>query len=333
MTKFFKFLFFSTLVTGSLISISSMSWFCSWMGLEINLLSFIPIMKTPNNKYSSESVSKYFMTQAMASFILLFSMLLFTNLNEFSFELENNMLASTFMSSAIMMKMGAAPLHFWFPEVASGISWNSNLILLTWQKIAPMMILSYLNLMPKMMILFILTSSIVGSMMGLNQTCLRKILAYSSINHISWMLAALMCSVSTWLMYFLIYSFMNLVIIKSLKLWKIYYIIQMNNIKNNPNKMLFMLNFFSLGGLPPFLGFLPKWITIQQTSNSYLFLVTTIMIIFTLITLFFYLRITFSSMSLYSKHSNINKYKNNTFLSIIALTIFPMSMILVMFMM
>nr|AOY39772.1 NADH dehydrogenase subunit 2 [Xyleborinus saxesenii] len=326
MFKFFKLLFLSTLILGSLMSISSMSWFCSWIGLEINLLSFIALMKTPNNKYSSESISKYFMTQAMASFILLFSVLLITNSHNFNFEINNSM-PTLFLSSAILMKMGAAPLHFWFPEVASGISWNSNLILLTWQKVAPMMILSYLTLMPSLMIMFILASSIVGSMTGLNQTCMRKIMAYSSINHISWMLSAMMCSMSTWLMYLTIYSFMNMVIIIMLKSWKIYFIAQINNIKNNSNKMLFMLNFFSLGGLPPFTGFIPKWITIQQLSNSSFYFLVTILIMFTLVTLFFYLRISFSSMSLYSKTSNTQNYKNNTSMSITALTILPLIML------
>nr|AOY40046.1 NADH dehydrogenase subunit 2 [Scolytinae sp. BMNH 1040341] len=321
MFKFFKLLFLNSLVLGTLIAISSMSWFYSWIGLEVNLLSFIPLMKTPNNKFSSESIAKYFMTQAMASFILLFSIILFTNLKEFNFELNN--LTSMLMSSAIFMKMGAAPLHFWFPEVASGISWNSNLILLTWQKIAPMIIMSYLILIPSMMILFIVSSSIIGSVIGLNQTCMRKILAYSSINHLSWMLSALMCSVNTWLIYFLIYSILNFTIIYSLSLWKIWFISQTNKIKNTPEKMIFMLNFFSLGGLPPFTGFIPKWITINQLSNNSLFLLMTILISFTLLTLFFYLRITFSSLSLYSNNSMFMKPSNNMFLSISSLTIIP----------
>nr|AML25757.1 NADH dehydrogenase subunit 2 [Scolytinae sp. BMNH 1274287] len=321
MFKFFKFLFFSTLTLGSIMAISSLSWFYSWIGLEINLLSFIPLMKTPKNKFSSESISKYFMTQAMASFILLFSIIFFTNLKDFNFELNN--LTSILMSSAIFMKMGAAPLHFWLPEVASGISWNSNLILLTWQKIAPMIIMSYLMLIPSIMILFIVTSSIIGSMIGLNQTCMRKIMAYSSINHISWMLSAMLCSMNTWLIYFLIYSILNFTIINSLKPWKIWYTPQINKIKNTPEKIIFMLNFFSLGGLPPFTGFLPKWITINQLSNSSMFTLMTILIMFTLVTLFFYLRITFSTLTLYSNNSMPGSPKNSMTLNICMLTIIP----------
>nr|AOY39487.1 NADH dehydrogenase subunit 2 [Scolytinae sp. BMNH 1039965] len=322
MSKFFKILFLNTLMMGSIISISSLSWFYTWVGLEINLMSFIAMMKTPNNKYSSESIVKYFMTQAMASFILLFSIILFTNLKEFNFELNN--FSSMMMSLAIFMKMGAAPLHFWFPEVSSGISWNSNLILLTWQKLAPMIIMSYLILMPTLMVMFILTSSIVGSMMGFNQTCMRKILSYSSINHMSWMISSIMCSMNTWLIYFLVYSMMNIIIIKNLKSWNIYFIMQLNKISNKTEKMIFMLNMFSLGGLPPFTGFIPKWITINQLSNNNLFMMTTIMITFTLLTLFFYLRITFSSLTMYSSNSMIKVPNINIMYTILSLIIMPM---------
>nr|YP_009442020.1 NADH dehydrogenase subunit 2 [Cyclorhipidion bodoanus]AOY40241.1 NADH dehydrogenase subunit 2 [Cyclorhipidion bodoanus] len=314
-------MFFTVLVLGTLMSISSMSWMCAWIGLEINMLSFITLMKSPNNKYSSESISKYFMTQAMASFILLFSIIMYSNSKSFNYTLNN--FSSSMMSMSIFMKMGASPLHFWFPEVASGISWDSNLILLTIQKIAPMILLSYMKMMPSLMILFILSSSIVGSLLGLNQMCLRKILAYSSINHMSWMLSSMLCSMSTWLIYFFTYSIMNLVIINTLKSWKIYTLPQMNNIKHSTNKTIFMLNFFSLGGLPPFLGFLPKWITINQLSNSSFFFLSTLLISFTLITLFFYLRMSFSSLTLYSSNPFIKKFNNKLLMSMITLTAMP----------
>nr|YP_009441825.1 NADH dehydrogenase subunit 2 [Xylosandrus germanus]AOY39578.1 NADH dehydrogenase subunit 2 [Xylosandrus germanus] len=321
MTKFFKLLFLSTLMLGSMISISSISWFCSWIGLEINLLSFITIMKTPNNKYSTESISKYFLTQAMASFVLLFAIILYTNSKEFNFDL--NSVTSTFMSSAIFMKMGAAPLHFWFPEVASGISWNSNLILLTWQKIAPMILISYLDILPNLMILFIVSSSIMGSLMGMNQTCMRKIMSYSSINHMSWMISSTLCSMNTWLLYFMIYSLMNTVIIYTMKMWKINFISQINSIKNNSSKIVFMMNLLSLGGLPPFTGFVPKWITINQLSYNSMFFLTFVMIIFTLVTLFFYLRISFSTLTLFVNNSMILKPKNNLTSSVVVLTTLP----------
>lgn len=196
--------------------------------------------------------------------------------------------------------------------------------MLTWQKVAPIIILSYLTLIPRLIIIFILASRIVGRITGLNQTCIRKIIAYSSINHIRWMLSAIICSISTWLIYLTIYSFINMVIIIILKSWKIYFIAQINNIKNNSNKILFILNFFSLGGLPPFTGFIPKWITIQQLRNRSFYFLVTILIIFTLVTLFFYLRISFSRISLYSKTSNTQNYKNNTSIRITALTILPL---------
>nr|YP_009441851.1 NADH dehydrogenase subunit 2 [Dryocoetes villosus]AOY39604.1 NADH dehydrogenase subunit 2 [Dryocoetes villosus] len=329
MTQFYKLLFLSTLLMSTLITISSLSWISSWIGLESNLLSFIPLMKSQKNKFSSESISKYFMTQAMASFLLLFSVVVFSSSKSFNFSLDN--ITSMLMGSSLMMKMGAAPLHFWFPEVSSGISWNSNMILLTWQKIAPMMLISYLNIFNQLMFMFIMSSTIIGSMGGLNQICMRKILTYSSINHIGWMLAAMLCSLNTWMLYFSIYFIINIMIMKILKSYKIFFISQMGKIKNKSMKMLFMMNFFSLGGLPPFLGFLPKWITINNLNNNNYYMFTVILIIFTLISLFFYLRITFASFSLYSNMSYTYNYKMNfinSAMSLMSLLMMPLSILL-----
>lgn len=209
------------------------------------------------------------------------------------------------------------------PEVARGISWNSNIILLTWQKIAPIIILSYTNIIPNLIIIFILSSRIVGRIAGLNQTCIRKIIAYSSINHVGWMLSSILCSISTWLIYFSIYLLINIVIINALKTWKIYFISQINSIKNKPNKIIILINLLSLGGLPPFTGFVPKWITINQLRNNSLFFLSTVLIIFTLITLFFYLRISFCRLTIYSNNSILNKSKTNLLIRIVLLTTIP----------
>lgn len=66
------------------------------------------------------------------------------------------------------------------------------------------------------------------------------------------------------------------------------------------------MNFLSLGGLPPFLGFLPKWLTILSLINNNIYFISSIIIILTLITLYFYTRIIFSSLT-------INNYENIIF--------------------
>nr|YP_009441942.1 NADH dehydrogenase subunit 2 [Pityogenes bidentatus]AOY40163.1 NADH dehydrogenase subunit 2 [Pityogenes bidentatus] len=311
-------LFSFTLMTGTLISISSSTWFMAWIGLEMNLLSLTPLMKTHKNKYSAEATIKYFITQAMASATLIFSIILFLGLKNNLFELAT--MTAPLISLPLLMKMGCAPFHFWLPEVVSGISWNLNMLILTWQKIAPMIMMFYTIYSPLLLSMFIIISSAIGSIGGLNQTCMRKLLVYSSINHIGWMLSCLMNSLSTWLIYFIIYSLINMNIILLLKNNKIYFFWQMNKISFNKSiKFLFMMNFLSLGGLPPFLGFFIKWMVINEMVINNFIVLTLMMILFTLIALFFYTRITFSTLTL-SMMENMKIFysKTNFMMSLIS---------------
>nr|UFK62207.1 NADH dehydrogenase subunit 2 [Habroscelimorpha dorsalis venusta]UFK62220.1 NADH dehydrogenase subunit 2 [Habroscelimorpha dorsalis saulcyi] len=328
----YKLIFLLTLMMGTLISVSSITWLGTWMGLEINLLSFIPLMKEKNNSYSSESSMKYFLVQAMASAVFFFSIILISGLNSLNSEIH---LATEFMlmiiNSSLLLKMGAAPFHFWFPEIIEGMSWINSLILMTWQKIAPMMILSYCLKSSNFILAIIVSCSIVGSIGGLNQTSLRKIMAFSSINHIGWMIGSFLSNEIIWLIYFTIYSTISAAIILMLNSFNIFYLSQMFTLmsKNILIKFSMLMNLLSLGGLPPFLGFFPKWMIIQQLSNKYS-LIVLVMIMATLITLFFYMRIAYTSVII--NHNQMNfmiSIKNEmstmslifTFISLTGLTI------------
>nr|YP_009128659.1 NADH dehydrogenase subunit 2 [Eucryptorrhynchus scrobiculatus]AJR19202.1 NADH dehydrogenase subunit 2 [Eucryptorrhynchus scrobiculatus]AJZ71907.1 NADH dehydrogenase subunit 2 [Eucryptorrhynchus scrobiculatus]UNO31858.1 NADH dehydrogenase subunit 2 [Eucryptorrhynchus scrobiculatus] len=314
MMNFYKFLFINLMFSSTLISISSTSWFNAWIGLEMNLLSIMPLMKSSNNKYSAEAMIKYFIIQTMASSILLFSILIYSNLKIFN--TNSTHLFSILINSSLLMKMGAAPFHFWLPEVLSGLNWQMNFTILTWQKIAPMILLSYTILLPSFLSIIIILSSLISGIYGLNQNCLRKILAFSSINHMSWMISIIMNSLNTWMYYFLIYSIINMNIMFIFNKYQIYYIKQLNKLftYNKTMKFIFMLNFLSLGGLPPFLGFFPKWMTIYFLINKSFFTLSFILIVFTMISLYFYLRITFPTFTLNSNESLIKTFNKINFL-------------------
>nr|YP_009499367.1 NADH dehydrogenase subunit 2 [Andraca olivacea]AWT58359.1 NADH dehydrogenase subunit 2 [Andraca olivacea] len=284
---FFLFiLFFSTF-----IAISSNSWFGCWIGMEINLLSFIPLISTPNNLMTSEASLKYFLTQALASinflFIILFKLILIQN-----FELNN--FISIIINSSLLMKMGSTPFHFWFPNVIEGLSWFNNFILMTWQKITPMILLSYYFNKNFLFFTIILNISI-GAIGGLSQTSLRKLMAFSSINNLGWMIFAIMISENLWLFYFFMYSFLISIMCFLFYISNTFFINQLfiNNI-NFSIKMNLLINFLSLGGLPPFIGFTPKWIIINFLMNNKLYLLTLIFILMSLIIIFFYIRIIYS---------------------------------------
>nr|AMP43807.1 NADH dehydrogenase subunit 2 [Suragina sp. KW-2016] len=314
-----KMLFMSTLMIGSMIAISANSWLTAWMGLEINLLSFIPLMNNNSNMMPTEASLKYFLTQSLASMILLFAIIISMMKFNFTFQFYFNNLSNLMIMSTLLLKMGAAPFHFWFPNVMEGLSWNNNFILMTWQKIAPMMLISYFNLHNFMMTI-ILFSIIIGSLGGLNQTSLRKIMAFSSINHLGWMLCSMNFSENMWFTYFLFYSFISLNIIMFFNMFQIFHMNQLFSIFFNSKitKFLMFMNLLSLGGLPPFLGFIPKWLVIQYLSINKQFMLLTLMTCMTLITLYFYLRICYSAFMLNYNENNwiINMTYNSIFMNL-----------------
>nr|YP_010564728.1 NADH dehydrogenase subunit 2 [Volucella rufimargina]UZA61131.1 NADH dehydrogenase subunit 2 [Volucella rufimargina] len=297
-----KIMFIFILMMSTMITISSNSWLSAWMGLEINLLSFIPLM-SDNNLMSNEASLKYFLTQTLASSILLFSMIML--MYKINFMNQTNSFIKMMMMSTLLMKTGAAPFHFWFPTVTEGLNWMNSLILMTWQKIAPLMLISYLNI-KFMMMWSIFLSILIGALGGLNQTSLRKLMTFSSINHLGWMLMNMYSNESLWITYFMFYTFLSFNLIYMFNMFKLFHINQLFMLFffNKNLKFSLFLNLLSLGGLPPFLGFIPKWLTIQYLSiNNQLFMLT-MMIIMTLLTLYFYLRLCYTTFML-------NYFENN----------------------
>nr|QYJ55428.1 NADH dehydrogenase subunit 2 [Anopheles sacharovi]QYJ55441.1 NADH dehydrogenase subunit 2 [Anopheles sacharovi]QYJ55454.1 NADH dehydrogenase subunit 2 [Anopheles sacharovi] len=321
MKKISNNIFFITLIFGTLVTISSNSWLGAWMGLEINLLSFIPLMNdNKKNLLTSESSLKYFLTQAFASSILLFAIIMLMFFYNSNFLMMNNY-NEILILSTLMLKSGAAPFHFWFPEVMEGLSWFNSLILMTWQKIAPLMLISY-NFIYNFFMISIILSMLIGSLGGLNQTSIRKLMAFSSINHLGWMLLAMMNNEMLWMTYFLIYSLLSISIVMMFNNFKLFYFNQIFNISlmNPIIKLLIFLNLLSLGGLPPFLGFLPKWLVIQNLTNMGQLFILMISVCLTLITLFFYLRLSYSIYMLnYQKNSWMLKNNYNNKMSSITL--------------
>lgn len=268
------------------------------------MLSFIPLIRDSNNLKSTEASLKYFLTQALASTVLLFSVILLILKNNINYE-TNRSFISIIILSTLLIKRGAAPFHFWFPNLIEGLTWINSLLLITWQKIAPLILISYLNL-KNLLLISVILSVIIGALGGLNQTSLRKLIAYSSINHLGWILRALIISESVWFVYFLFYSFLSFTLTFIFNIFKLFHLNQLFSLfsQNKIIKFILFINFLSLGGLPPFLGFFPKWIVIQQITYCNQYFQLFIILISTLITLFFYLRICYSAFIL-------NYYENN----------------------
>nr|YP_010352982.1 NADH dehydrogenase subunit 2 [Prionopetalum kraepelini]UOF70465.1 NADH dehydrogenase subunit 2 [Prionopetalum kraepelini] len=297
------------IITGTLITISSSSWFMAWVGLEVNLMAFIPLIVS-NNKLSNESTLKYFFIQATGSIIIFMSIIIMgqTNMSN-SMDLQN-IIKHSLVPLALMLKLGAAPFHFWFPSLMEGMNWMASSFLLTWQKIAPLFLMTSYYTFKPLLYMTIIMSAIIGSMGGLNQMFLRKLMAYSSINHLSWMILASSLSFNIVTLYFFIYSTITIIILLLLSYNNSIHINQLlhNSYSLSTLTVILFMNFLSLGGLPPFLGFFPKWIVLTTTIMNSMFLLSLVLVMCSILTLYFYLRVSFNLLMITPKLIWFNKY-------------------------
>nr|ANJ70316.1 NADH dehydrogenase subunit 2 [Athous haemorrhoidalis] len=332
-------MFFTIIVLSTLISISSYSWLGMWLGLEINLLSIIPLMQNQKNILSTESSIKYFIVQAIASTIILASIIVMMISKNIPMNLEISNLTILTMNSALLTKMGMAPFHFWFPEVMEGLNWMNCLLILTWQKITPMVLLMYNMKFIMFLTMIIVLSMIISGIMGVNQVSLRKILTYSSINHMGWMISTMIIFQTIWMSYFMIYTIISINLVLILKTFNVFFLNQLYQSLNNNimPKLFFIMNFLSLSGIPPFLGFMPKWLTIQALLFKNMVFLPTVMIIFTIIMIFMYIRITISTLLMnvnemnWKETLNLMKFKSMTMSLMNFLTISSLIMVTILF--
>nr|ALS46306.1 NADH dehydrogenase subunit 2 [Glycera cf. oxycephala FS21] len=324
-------LFSLTLFTGTLMSLSSNHWIYVWMGFEMNLMSFIPMILHSNSNQETEAAVKYFLTQALGSSMILLAAL---SISFSSFSVFSSNLMMLMITFSLMVKMGAAPFHFWLPQVMMSISWTSCMILATWQKIAPLFIIASISstLSNKFMMSLGAIGAIIGGLGGLNQTHLRPLLAYSSISHLGWMMSATCISMYSTTIYFSIYALttLSIMLIMYFNTTKSNYISSLTNTSLALSSSLMIL-FLSLGGLPPLLGFFPKWIMIKSMIAQNMMMFTTFMILGSLISLFYYMSLFFNmytnySMEMYKNKASPSLMISTTIIATMTLGLIPMIM-------
>nr|AAP72077.1 NADH dehydrogenase subunit II [Craugastor cf. mexicanus UTA A-55247] len=299
-----------SLILGSLITFSSHSWMLAWLGLELNTLAIIPLMTKSQHPRANEAATKYFLAQAMASALMMSAIILNNYLTGNLFFISHRITPTLIFTVALAIKMGMTPFHFWLPDVLQGLPLSTGLIMSTWQKFPSLALFIQLShhLDLKLLVPMGLASTVVGALGGINQTQIRKILAYSSIANLGWLAAVVKLCPHLALFNFFIYAvltsalFIMFMALKALNMPKL-----MMSWANSPAiASAAVLTLLSLAGLPPLTGFMPKLLITQELLNNDYILVTAIMFFTTLLTLFFYLRmayimtLTMSSSTSYS---------------------------------
>nr|YP_009689553.1 NADH dehydrogenase subunit 2 [Tringa nebularia]QEF30149.1 NADH dehydrogenase subunit 2 [Tringa nebularia] len=334
-----KLIFSMSLLLGTTITISSNHWMMAWTGLEINTLAIIPLISKSHHPRAIEAAIKYFLVQAAASTLVLFSSTVnawFTG--QWDITQLTHPTSCLLLTTAIAMKLGLVPFHFWFPEVLQGSTLPTALLLSTMMKFPPITILFLTSnsLNPTLLTTMAIASAGLGGWMGLNQTQIRKILAFSSIAHLGWMAIIIIYNPKLTLLTFYLYSLMTTTVFLSLNTTKTLKLSTMMTswTKTPMLNATLMLTLLSLAGLPPLTGFLPKWLIIQELTKQEMTTVATIIAMLSLLGLFFYLRLAYySTITLppnstnHMKQWHTNK-PTNTLLAILAslsISLLPLS--------
>nr|AHY87325.1 NADH dehydrogenase subunit 2 [Turdoides striata] len=319
MTPQAKLMFTISLLLGTTITISSNHWITAWAGLEINTLAILPLISKSHHPRAIEAATKYFLTQAAASTLVLFSGM--TNAwytGQWDITQLTHPTSCLILTSAIAMKLGLAPFHFWFPEVLQGSSLTTGLILSTLMKFPPITLLFMTSpsLNQTLLTSMAILSAALGGWMGLNQTQIRKILAFSSISHLGWMALIISYSPKLALLNFYLYALMTTTVflalnsINTLKLSTL-----MTAWTKTPAlSAMLLLAMLSLAGLPPLTGFLPKWLIIQELTKQDMAATAAVISLLSLLSLFFYLRLAYCASITLPPHTtnHMKRWRTNS---------------------
>nr|ATU86616.1 NADH dehydrogenase subunit 2 [Lonchura flaviprymna] len=293
-----KLVFITSLLLGSTITISSNHWIMAWTGLEINTLAILPLISKSHHPRAIEAATKYFLTQAAASALVLFSSMINAwHTGQWDITQLTHPVSCLILTSAIAMKLGLVPFHFWFPEVLQGSPLTTGLILSTAMKLPPLTLLFMTSpsLNPTLLVTLAILSAALGGWMGLNQTQTRKILAFSSIAHLGWMAIIITYNPKLTLLNFYLYALMTATVFMTLNSMKVLKLSTLMTAWTKAPSLsaILLLTLLSLAGLPPMTGFLPKWLIIQELTKQDMAPTATIISLLSLLGLFFYLRLAY----------------------------------------
>lgn len=328
-------------ILGMLLLISSRDLIVMYLSIETMSLSlYVLAAIRRTGQYSTEAGLKYFILGALSSGMLLFGAALIyitTGLTEWE-SISNYVwlaphntevgtigllgsaqrglwgveLGSMFILLALLFKLGAAPLHMWLPDVYEGAPTIVTAFFSIVPKIA---ILSFLislvygpllgifeNLVQPIFILSGLLSIFIGSIAAINQTKIKRLLAYSAIAHMGWILLGLgigtLLSIQAALIYIILYIVMTInsfsfVLSYYDKGFGNHYITQLSGLsrKEPVLAITFSLCLLSIAGIPPLAGFFSKYNILLALIDENYIIVSILGIVVSVIGSFYYIRI------------------------------------------
>lgn len=353
---------FATL--GILVMASAHNFILIYLGLELlSLCLYALVAYVRDSNDASEAAIKYFVLGAIASGMLLYGMSILyglsgtLNLAELSHYLknisENNIpliFALTFVVVGVAFKFGAIPFHMWVPDVYQGAPTAITLFIATAPKFAAfIMAFRLLNdglqelliNWQGMLIILAALSLIFGNIIAIAQSNIKRMLAYSTISHIGFVLLGLLSGenfgYAAALFYTVVYVLMaagafGVLVLLSHQNKEVDALADLKGLsKSNPwFALMMLLLMFSMAGVPLTVGFYAKLYILQSLIHDEMLWLAILAIVMTIVGAFYYLRVVkfmyFDEVEekLYTQHSILAQtVLSINGLSIVALFIFP----------
>jgi len=315
-------------ILGMMVMVSGHSLLTLYLGLEIMSLSLYALIATARDRASAiEAALKYFVLGAIASGLLLYGMSMIYGISgsldiaQISSFASASTLGSqqtlilnfglVFLVIGIAFKLGAVPFHMWVPDVYQGSPTSVTMFLSTVPKIAAIALLIRLlidglgdlqHYWADLFMILAVLSIAIGSLVALTQTNIKRMLAYSTISHIGFVLLGFVTGVvdgyGAAVFYVLAYILMSLaafgsIIVLNRKGFEADQISDFQGLsKHSPWFALIMLVvMLSMAGVPPFIGFYSKLFILQQVVAQGYVILAIAAVIFAVISAYYYLQI------------------------------------------
>lgn len=311
-------------VLGMMVLISAHSFLTIYLGLELlSLCMYAMVAMQRDSAVASESAMKYFVLGAIASGILLYGMSmiygatgsldLFTIGKAVAAKPHNIMLVfgMVFLIVGIAFKLGAVPFHMWLPDVYHGSPTAVTIYIGSAPKLAAfaMMMRLLVDGMASLhvqwqdiLIILAVASMAIGNIVAIAQTNLKRMLAYSTISHVGFILLGVLAGTSAGyaasMFYTIIYTIMALggfgiILLMSRQGYESD---QLNDLRGLNQRspwfaFMMMIFMFSMAGVPPFVGFWAKLTVLKAVINIDLVWLAIVAVSFSVIGAFYYLRV------------------------------------------
>ena len=311
-----KILFGPLLILRIYFGLSRRRLFVSWFRLELNVIRVVPLLCLRRDQFSSEVRLKYFLVQGWASRIFLFRI-----------SLQMLGVATiALLGVALGLKLGAAPLHFWFIRCLRTRTYENLFILSTVQKVLP---LYFLILIERwgLIRLYRGLSAFIASWGVFNRRNLSVILGYSSVFTLGWLLAARLQRDIMWVRYLITYRIGLLGLLLLLKEVNLVSVSQLKFIKTSfMGQIVLFLLLIAIGGLPPFFSFWLKLIIFESVIKRFHIFLGLILLLRSFWFMYLYIRIRFYRL-IEARREKCNSVVQNCFRRLAIIRVFVLGLI------